>query len=92
MLCFYREDTDEKLLIADELSLALTQEAEARISAEALAEQERLRAEQERQRAEQERQRAEQERQRAEQERQRADALAEKLQELGLDPETFNGE
>ena len=82
LLCFYREDTGEKLLIADELSLALTQEAEARISAEALAEQERLRAEQEHQRAEQEHQRAEKE-------RQRADALAEKLKELGQDPETF---
>jgi hypothetical protein len=38
--------------------------------------------------AEQERQRAEQERQRAEQERQRADALAEKLRELGVDPDS----
>jgi hypothetical protein len=43
-------------------------------------------AEQERQRAEQERQRAEQERQRAEQERQRADVLAERLRELGVEP------
>jgi Uma2 family endonuclease len=41
----------------------------------------------ERQRAEQERQKAEQERQRAEQERQRADRLAERLRELGVDPE-----
>lgn len=46
-------------------------------------------AEQERQRAEQERQRAEQERQRAEQERQRSDALAAKLRELGIDPDTL---
>ena len=59
-----------------------------------LAEQHRLRAEQERQRAEQEGLRAEQERQRAEQEglraeqeRQRADRFAQKLRELGLDPE-----
>jgi Putative restriction endonuclease len=36
--------------------------------------------------AEQERQRAEQEKQRAEQEKQRADALAEKLRELGIEP------
>ncbi len=36
--------------------------------------------------AEQERQRAEQERQRAEQERQRAERLAERLRELGIDP------
>lgn len=35
-----------------------------------------------------ERQRAESERQRAESERQRADRLAEKLRELGEDPET----
>ena len=36
---------------------------------------------------EQERQRAEQESQRAEQERQRANALAEKLRELGINPD-----
>lgn len=40
--------------------------------------------------AEQERQRAEQERQRAEQEKQRADALAAKLRELGVDPDTLS--
>jgi flagellar biosynthesis GTPase FlhF len=65
------------------------------------AEQERQRAEQERQRAEQERSRAEQahrqmeqernraeeEKSRAEQERARAAKLAEKLRELGLDPD-----
>jgi Uma2 family endonuclease len=50
------------------------------------AEQERERAEQERERANQERERAEQERERAEQERERADRLAEKLRELGIDP------
>ncbi len=38
-------------------------------------------------RAEQERQRAEQERQRAEQEQQRAERLAERLRDLGIDPE-----
>jgi hypothetical protein len=38
---------------------------------------------------EQERQRAEQERQRAEQERQRADRLAEKLREMGIDPDAL---
>ncbi|MEM6432440.1 MAG: Uma2 family endonuclease [Cyanobacteria bacterium P01_D01_bin.115] len=47
------------------------------------------RAEQEKQRAEQEKQRAEQEKQRAEQEKQRADRLAEKLRELGVDPEAL---
>jgi Uma2 family endonuclease len=50
-------------------------------------EQERQRAEQEHQRAEQERQRAEQERQRAEQERQRAENLAERLRQMGIDPD-----
>ncbi|MBM3832509.1 MAG: Uma2 family endonuclease [Verrucomicrobia bacterium] len=39
------------------------------------------------QRAEQERQRAERERQRAEEQRERADRLAEKLRNLGLDPD-----
>jgi hypothetical protein len=43
----------------------------------------------ERQRAETERQRAETERQRAETERQRADQLAEKLRELGVNPDTL---
>lgn len=46
-------------------------------------------AETERQRAETERQMAETERQRAEIERQRADRLAEKLRELGIDPDTM---
>ncbi|MGA1602476.1 MAG: Uma2 family endonuclease [Prochlorothrix sp.] len=43
--------------------------------------------EQERERAEQERERAEQERERAEQERERADRLAQRLRELGFEPE-----
>lgn len=72
LIGFYREDSGERLLIPSELSMALNQEALARQQAE--------------QRAEQESQRAEQERQRAEQERQRADRLAEKLKELGIDP------
>lgn len=42
---------------------------------------------QERQRADQEQQRADQEQQRANQERQRADRLAERLRELGVDPD-----
>ncbi|MEM8639732.1 MAG: Uma2 family endonuclease [Cyanobacteria bacterium P01_G01_bin.54] len=53
------------------------------------AEQEKQRAEQEKQRAEQEKQRAEQEKQRAEQEKQRADRLAEKLRQLGIDPDSL---
>ncbi|MFN6472465.1 MAG: Uma2 family endonuclease [Nostoc sp. SerVER01] len=60
IIAFYREDTGEKLLIADELVEALRQEVVARQQAEERAEQERQRAEQESQRAEQERQRAEQ--------------------------------
>jgi Uma2 family endonuclease len=51
------------------------------------AEQESQRAEQESQRAEQESQRAEQESQRADQEFQRAETLAQKLRDLGIDPE-----
>ncbi|MCT7988671.1 Uma2 family endonuclease [Laspinema olomoucense] len=40
------------------------------------------------QRAEEERQRAEEERQRAEEERQRADRLAQRLRDMGIDPDT----
>ncbi|NJL91136.1 MAG: Uma2 family endonuclease [Coleofasciculaceae cyanobacterium SM2_1_6] len=53
-------------------------------------EQERQRADMEKQRAEQEKQRAEQEKQRADMEKQRADRLAQKLRELGLDPEELS--
>jgi hypothetical protein len=53
----------------------------------AALEQERLLREQEQQRAEQERLLREQEQQRAEQERQRAERLAQKLRELGVEPE-----
>ncbi len=53
-------------------------------------EQERERANQQQQQFEQEKQRVEQEKQRAEQERQRADRLAEKLRELGIDPDTLS--
>jgi beta-phosphoglucomutase-like phosphatase (HAD superfamily) len=51
------------------------------------ADAEQQRAEAERQRAEAEHQRAEAEHQRAEAERQRAERLAEKLRELGINPE-----
>jgi Uma2 family endonuclease len=51
------------------------------------AEEERQRAEEERQRAEEERQRAEEERQRAEEAEARVNRLAEKLREMGIDPE-----
>lgn len=59
LLGFYREDTGEKLLIADELMQALKRETQRRQQAEEQAEQERQRAEQEQQRAEQERQQRE---------------------------------
>jgi Uma2 family endonuclease len=52
LLGFYREDTGEKLLIADELMQALKQETQRRQHAEEQAEQERQRAEQERQQRE----------------------------------------
>ena len=51
---------------------------------------ERQRAEIAQQRAETERQRAETERQRAETERQRAERLAERLRQLGVDPDSFD--
>ncbi|WP_164928733.1 Uma2 family endonuclease [Gloeobacter violaceus] len=53
------------------------------------AEQERQRAEQERQRAEQERQRAERAEQEVAQERRRTEALAERLRQLGIDPDAI---
>lgn len=82
LIGFYREDTDEKLLIPDELAAALQQETVARQQAQEQAEQERQRAEQERQRAEQERQRAEQAQLQVEQ-------LKAKLRSLGVDPDTL---
>ncbi|NJK36523.1 MAG: Uma2 family endonuclease [Oscillatoriales cyanobacterium RM2_1_1] len=52
LIGFYREDTEEKLLIPGELAAALKQETQTRQQAEERAEQERQRAEEERQRAE----------------------------------------
>jgi Uma2 family endonuclease len=73
-----------------ELAAAASQRAEAEYQrAEEeyqRAEEEHQRAEEERQRAEEERQRAEEEYQRAEEERQRADRLAERLRQMGIDP------
>jgi len=77
---FYREDTGEKLLIPEELALELRRTSE-------LLEQERQRAERAEQLAEQADQRAEQEREAKEQERRRAEVLAERLRQLGIDPE-----
>jgi len=58
LIGFYRDDTGEKLLVPDELYVALKQEVAARQAAEERAEQEQQRTEQERQRAEQEQQRS----------------------------------
>jgi Uma2 family endonuclease len=73
LINFYREDTEEKLLIPDELWAALQTEIQAKLEAQELAEQER--------------QQAEQERQRAEQERQRVEILTAQLRSLGIEPE-----
>ena len=62
-------------------------ERQQREVAERMAEQERSRANQEQLRAEQERSRANQEQLRAEQEQLRAERLAEKLRELGINPD-----
>ncbi|MEH2068654.1 MAG: Uma2 family endonuclease [Nostoc sp.] len=75
LIAFYREDTGEKLLIADELVEALRQEVLARQQAE--------------ERAEQESQRAEQERQRAEQAQLEIEQLKAKLRSLNVDPDTI---
>jgi Uma2 family endonuclease len=78
-------DSDGNLLLnGDERTEQEKQRAEQE---KQRAEQEKQRAEQEKQRAEQEKQRAEQEKQRAEQEKQRADRLANRLRELGLNPD-----
>ena len=73
ILGFYRQDTGEKLLVPEEMRLALQDAIQARVEAQ-------TRAEQEKQRAEQEKQRAEQEKQRAEQEKQRADSTKQALE------------
>lgn len=52
LISFYRLDTGEKLLIPDEMAIALQQEMQSRQQAEAIAETERQQAAQERQRAE----------------------------------------
>ena len=70
-----------------EVSQQLEQTLVALATTQHQADQERQRADQERVRAEQERLRAEQEQQRAEQERLRADRLAQRLRDLGLDPD-----
>ncbi len=62
---------------------------EAKLQERQRTEQASQRAEEERQRAEEERQRAEQASQRADQERARALLLAEKLRELGVDPDSI---
>ncbi|MGA1264594.1 MAG: Uma2 family endonuclease, partial [Prochlorothrix sp.] len=92
---FQPTDTDLHLLRPDgtpfasyaEVSQQLEQALATVATAQHQAEQAREQAEQERIRAEQERDRAEQARIQAEQERDRADRLAQRLRELGLDPD-----
>jgi Uma2 family endonuclease len=92
-LQIYRPD-GQRFLSYVEIAQQAEQERQQAKRERQRAEQEQQRAEQEQQRAEQERQRAEQERQRAEQERQRAEQaeeqaqrLANRLRELGINPE-----
>jgi Uma2 family endonuclease len=77
----------ERFVGYEELVAALEQERLLREQERLLREQERARAEQERLLREQEHQRAEQERLLREQEQQRAERLAQKLRELGVEPE-----
>jgi hypothetical protein len=79
LIGFYREETGEKLLIADELVQALQQQTQARLAAETRAQQAEAQAQQAESRAQQ----AEAQ---AAQERQRADRLAARLREMGIDP------
>lgn len=71
-----------------EISQQLEQALERAEQAQEQAQQERERAEQAQEQAQQERERAEQAQQQAEQERERADRLAQRLRELGLDPDS----
>ncbi len=101
LIGFYRLDNGQKLLIPAELASELRStaarlelEQQARMQAEQQAEQERLARMQAEQQAEQERLARIQAEQQAEQERlariqaeQRAATLAERLRELGIDPE-----
>ncbi|MEM9213296.1 MAG: Uma2 family endonuclease [Cyanobacteria bacterium P01_F01_bin.150] len=71
---FYRQDTGEKLLVPDEMRLALQEAIQARVEAQTQFEQEK--------------QRADSAQKALESERQKAAQLAEKLRELGIDPDT----
>ena len=92
-LQIFRPD-GEKFLSYIEIAQRAEEERQRAEEERQRAKEERQRAEEERQRAEEERQRAEEERQRAEEERQRAEdaelkaqKLADRLRELGVDPE-----
>jgi hypothetical protein len=78
---------EEWLRWTDEKGNLLQTGLEGKIMEKQRADKEYRRAEQEKQRAEQEKQRAEQEKQRAEQEKQYAQKLAEKLRQLGINPD-----
>ena len=82
-----RSRAEQERSRAEQEQLRAEQERSRAEQEQLRAEQEHSRAEQEQLRAEQERSRAEQERSRAEQERSRAERLAEKLRELGINPD-----
>ncbi|MDE5118508.1 MAG: Uma2 family endonuclease [Trichodesmium sp. St2_bin2_1] len=89
-----QEAAIQEQLVARQAQLQ-AQQAESQVQqAESQAQQAQLQAQQERERAQQaqlqaqqERERAQQERERAQQERERAERLAQRLRELGIDPE-----
>ena len=89
-----RQIADQERQVAEQERQVAEQERQVAEQERQIADQERERAEQERQIADQERERAEQERNRAEQAekllaqaQQRAERLAEKLRQLGQDPD-----
>jgi Uma2 family endonuclease len=88
LIGFYRQDNGEKLLIPSELAAELRSTVMRLKQAEQNAQQERQAREQAEQNAQQERQAREQAEQNAQQERQRREALAQRLRELGFDPDS----
>ncbi len=87
-LGLYLGVTDGRLRYFEPEGTRVLGPVEAELRERAQAEQERQCARQAQQRAEQAQQRAEQERQRAEQERRRAERLAQRLRDLGIDPDS----
>lgn len=88
-LDLYRVATGEKLLLLEEVAASLQAEAVARQAAEADKAQAQQQAQQAQQQAQQAQQQAQQAQQQAEQAQRRSEQLAEKLRELGLDPDSI---